>query len=50
MKPLKVAICGGGRTGHLNAILFKQLPDVLVSLLTSNLEVVDHHEIGRAHV
>ncbi|AKS04683.1 NAD/NADP-dependent octopine/nopaline dehydrogenase family protein [Pseudomonas trivialis] len=43
MKPLKVAICGGGRTGHLNAILFKQLPDVQVSLLTSNLEVVDHH-------
>ena len=43
MKPLKVAICGGGRTGHLNAILFKQLPHVQVSMLTSNLEIVDQH-------
>ncbi|WP_338523842.1 NAD/NADP octopine/nopaline dehydrogenase family protein [Pseudomonas batumici] len=43
MKPLKVAICGGGRTGHLNAVLFKQLPDVQVSLLTHNPEVVEQH-------
>jgi hypothetical protein len=43
MKLLKVAICGGGRTGHLNAILFKQLPNVQVSMLTSNLEIVDQH-------
>jgi hypothetical protein len=43
MKLLKVAICGGGRTGHLNAILFKQLPNVQVSMLTRNLEIVDQH-------
>ena len=43
MNVLKVAICGGGRTGHLNAILFKQLPDVQVSLFTSNQDIVDHH-------
>lgn len=43
MNVLKVAICGGGRTGHLNAVLFKQLPDVQVSLLTGNRDIVDHH-------
>lgn len=43
MKPLKVAICGGGRTGHLNAILFKQLRNVQVSMLTSNLDIVDQY-------
>lgn len=43
MNVLKVAICGGGRTGHLNAILFKQLPDVQVSLFTSNQDIVDYH-------
>ncbi|WP_207281998.1 NAD/NADP octopine/nopaline dehydrogenase family protein [Pseudomonas sp. FW300-N2F2] len=43
MNVLKVAICGGGRTGHLNAVLFKQLPDVQVSLLTSNQDIVDLH-------
>jgi len=43
MEPLKVAICGGGRTGHLNAILFKQLHNVQVSMLTSNPEVIDQH-------
>jgi hypothetical protein len=43
MKPLKVAICGAGRTGHLNAILFKQLPNVQVSMLTNNQEVIDRH-------
>ena len=43
MKPLKVAICGAGRTGHLNAILFKQLPNVQVSMLTNNQDVVDRH-------
>ncbi|CAD5200972.1 NAD/NADP-dependent octopine/nopaline dehydrogenase family protein [Pseudomonas sp. FEN] len=47
MKPLKVAICGGGRTGHLNAILFKQLPDVQVSMLTGNPRVVDQHTRGK---
>jgi len=48
MKPLKVTICGAGRTGHLNAILFKQLPDVQVSMLTGNLEVVDRFTRGVA--
>ncbi|MGF6400884.1 uncharacterized protein YbdZ (MbtH family) [Pseudomonas frederiksbergensis] len=43
MEPLKIAICGGGRTGHLNAILFKQLHNVQVSMLTSNPEVIDQH-------
>ncbi|WP_044874391.1 NAD/NADP octopine/nopaline dehydrogenase family protein [Pseudomonas sp. LFM046] len=43
MEPLKVAICGGGRTGHLNAVLFKQLENVQVSLLTRNLDIVDLH-------
>ncbi|WP_338498447.1 NAD/NADP octopine/nopaline dehydrogenase family protein [Pseudomonas sp. WP18] len=43
MNVLKVAICGGGRTGHLNAVLFKQLPDVQVSLLTRNAQVVEQH-------
>lgn len=43
MNLLKVAICGGGRTGHLNAILFKQLPNVQVSMLTRNPEVIEQH-------
>lgn len=43
MNLLKVAICGGGRTGHLNAILFKQLPNVQVSMLTSNLDIIQQH-------
>ncbi|MHC8299937.1 NAD/NADP octopine/nopaline dehydrogenase family protein [Pseudomonas sp. ZS1P83] len=43
MNLLKVAICGGGRTGHLNAILFKQLPNVQVSMLTSNPEIIEQH-------
>jgi len=43
MNLLKVAICGGGRTGHLNAILFKQLPNVQVSMLTGNPEIVEQH-------
>ncbi|MFN3355722.1 MAG: hypothetical protein ACK418_06895, partial [Pseudomonas sp.] len=43
MNLLKVAICGGGRTGHLNAVLFKQLPDVQVSMHTHNPEVIEQH-------
>ncbi|SHM65988.1 NAD-dependent glycerol-3-phosphate dehydrogenase N-terminus [Pseudomonas asturiensis] len=43
MKLLKVAICGGGRTGHLNAILFKQLPNVQVSMLTRNPQIIEQH-------
>lgn len=46
MKPLNVAICGGGRTGHLNAVLFKQLPAVRVSLLTRREDVIDQHRSG----
>jgi hypothetical protein len=40
MTQLQVAICGGGRTGHLNAVLFAQRPGVHVSLLTRSEEVV----------
>lgn len=47
MKPLNVAICGGGRTGHLNAILFKQLPAVRVSLLTNRQDVIDQHRYDK---
>ncbi|QYY29190.1 MULTISPECIES: NAD/NADP-dependent octopine/nopaline dehydrogenase family protein [Cupriavidus] len=40
--PLCVTVCGGGRTGHLNAILFAQRPGVRVKLLTRN-----HHIAAR---
>ena len=40
MMPLNVTICGGGRTGHLNAVLFSRQPGVRVSWLTSNPAVV----------
>ncbi|WP_159567263.1 NAD/NADP octopine/nopaline dehydrogenase family protein [Budvicia diplopodorum] len=33
-QPLKVTICGAGRTGHLAAVLFGQRPDVEVTLLS----------------
>jgi opine dehydrogenase len=33
---MKVAICGAGRTGHLNAVLFKQNPEVHLSVFTEN--------------
>lgn len=36
---MKVTICGAGRTGHLNAVLFKQKPDVEVSVLTGDTAV-----------
>jgi NAD/NADP octopine/nopaline dehydrogenase, alpha-helical domain len=42
--PLNVTVCGGGRTGHLSAVLFKQCPGVRVSLLTSRREVVDRYD------
>jgi hypothetical protein len=45
---LNVVICGGGRTGHLNAILFKQLPGVRVSMLTQNEALIASHREGRA--
>tara|TARA_R110000824_G_scaffold280632_1_gene468722 strand:- start:4881 stop:6059 length:1179 start_codon:yes stop_codon:yes gene_type:complete len=44
--PHRVVICGGGRTGHLNAVLFKQIPDVEVRLLTGNEAVADAHNSG----
>lgn len=40
---LNITVCGGGRTGHLAAILFKQLKGVGVSLLTGNESVVRNH-------
>jgi hypothetical protein len=46
--PLKVVICGGGRTGHLAAVLFKQRAGVHVSLLTNNRETIErYHVAGR---
>ncbi len=43
MQPLKVVVCGGGRTGHLNAVLFKQVAGVSTSLLTNSAEVIDRY-------
>jgi hypothetical protein len=50
MRPLKVAICGGGRTGHLNAVLFKQRPGVEVSLLTGNRTLIERRCTGTSNV
>lgn len=36
---MKVTICGAGRTGHLNAVLFGQRPGLAVSVLTGNAAV-----------
>ena len=44
---LKVVVCGGGRTGHLNAVLFKQRPGVRVALLTQNRDALAPHRDGR---
>lgn len=38
---MKVTICGAGRTGHLNAVLFRQQPGVTVSVLTGSAAVAD---------
>lgn len=46
---LKVAVVGGGRTGHLNAVLFKQRPGVHVSLLTQHPQVLAAHAGNAAH-
>lgn len=44
---LNVLICGAGRTGHLNTVLFKQVDGVRVALLTGNPSLVDaHHAAG----
>lgn len=40
---LNVVVCGGGRTGHLNATLFKQAEGVHVSLLSRNAEAIRSH-------
>lgn len=50
MKELRVAICGGGRTGHLNAVLFKQRPGVHVSLLTHSPAVIESTQAFTAHL
>ncbi len=45
---LNVAVCGGGRTGHLAAVLFKARPAVRVALFTGRREVVDrYHAAGQ---
>ncbi|RQO61800.1 hypothetical protein DBR47_06620 [Paucibacter sp. KBW04] len=43
MPTLKVSLCGGGRTGHLNAVLFKQKPGVQVALLSQNARLLAAH-------
>lgn len=43
MSTLNVVVCGGGRTGHLAAVLFKQIRDVRVALLTNNPDVIERH-------
>lgn len=48
ISPLNVAICGGGRTGHLAAVLFKQLPGVRVAMLTNNAEVIGNYRAEEA--
>ena len=45
-RDLEVVVCGGGRTGHLNAVLFKQVPGVRVSLLTTRQDIIDRHQGG----
>jgi hypothetical protein len=45
-RPLNVVVCGGGRTGHANAVLFAQRPDVRVVLLTSQRACIDRHREG----
>jgi len=51
---MKVTICGAGRTGHLNAVLFKQRDGVEVSVLTSSAKLADKwshgEQIWRAHL
>ncbi|WP_259782548.1 NAD/NADP octopine/nopaline dehydrogenase family protein [Aestuariispira ectoiniformans] len=48
--PLHVVICGGGKTGHLNAVLFKQLPGVKVSILTGSKPLIDRHRKGDCRI
>ncbi len=39
MNKLTITICGAGRTGHSNAILFKQKSNVVVKVLTNNADL-----------
>jgi hypothetical protein len=48
--PLKVVICGGGRTGHLSAVLFKQCEGIHVSLLTNNREAIERYRAAGTSV
>ncbi|WP_321818137.1 MULTISPECIES: NAD/NADP-dependent octopine/nopaline dehydrogenase family protein [unclassified Paraburkholderia] len=41
---LNVVVCGGGRTGHLAAVLFARLPGVHVTLYTNNPAVVENYQ------
>ncbi|MCG5478925.1 NAD/NADP octopine/nopaline dehydrogenase family protein [Sinorhizobium alkalisoli] len=43
---MKVTICGAGRTGHLNAVLFKQVPGVEVSVLTNSTALAERWAEG----
>lgn len=43
---MKVTICGAGRTGHLNTVLFKQNPGTEVSVLTSSTAVAERWSAG----
>ncbi|PDT80247.1 NAD/NADP octopine/nopaline dehydrogenase family protein [Sinorhizobium sp. BJ1] len=43
---MKVTICGAGRTGHLNAVLFKQNAAIEVSVLTTSTAVAERWASG----
>ncbi|RWK73128.1 NAD/NADP octopine/nopaline dehydrogenase family protein [Mesorhizobium sp.] len=50
---MKVTICGAGRTGHLNAVLFKQRPGIAVSVFTASAAVAEEwasdDDVWQAH-
>lgn len=50
MPTLNVLVCGGGRTGHLAAVLFKLIPDVRVALLTNNRDAIERHEASETGI
>ncbi|MQW40787.1 hypothetical protein GHK68_00095 [Sinorhizobium meliloti] len=43
---MRVTICGAGRTGHLNAVLFKQVAGIEVSVLTNSTAVAERWASG----
>ncbi|EJL53382.1 prephenate dehydrogenase [Rhizobium sp. CF122] len=51
---MKVTICGAGRTGHLNAVLFKQQDGIEVSVLTSSADLTrrwrEGEQVWQAHI